>query len=281
MLEKLMGKKIFLITSLLCIIASIFATSAEDIKKVLPGLEQSARDSLIEGKIVSDSTIGGNYIAHLYPKASYGQTDAIKAEEADNSFSITALSYIPYGPKLKAMDKDERQLKIFNTMRAISTQEGITYISYRAGNKPRELIEKSRYIEDPRKRSSDLPDPVATTFPLTAKSFVYQKDSTFSGNVYEHIYTNTSEEIYVRIKNLDSMKAYGLITAVKKEKLSISLGTYQLEDGLLMYALTTIEDKDPQIQVLWYTVDLPSSFKRRVTSLMEWFVASLEEIENE
>lgn len=276
-----MVKKIFVTISLLFIITSLYASSTEDIRKVLPGLAVSERESLLRGEIVSSTTIGGNAIAHLYPKDSYGQQDAIKAETATNSFSITALSFIPYGPKLQAMDKEARQLKIFNTLRAISTQEGITYISHRAGNQPRELIEKSRYIEDPKKRSSDLPDPVATTFPLKAESYVYQKDSTFSGNIYEHIYTNSLDEIYVSIKNLDSMKAYGLVTAVKKEKLSISLGTYQLEEGLLMYGLTTIEDKEPQINVLWYSVDLPSSFKRRITSLMEWFVASLEKIEKE
>lgn len=264
---------------MLCILASSFASVTDNIKTALPNLDEALYETLRDGKIVNATTIGGKKITHLYPKNSYGQQNAVIAENAENSFSITALSYIPYGPKLKAMDKEERQLTIFNTMRAISTQEDITYISYRAGNKPRVLIEESRYIENARKQLTNLPDPVATTFPLTTTSYVYQKDSTFSGNVYEHIYTNSEDEIYVSIKNLDTMRAYGIVKAVDKEKLSIALGTYQLEDGLLMYALTTIEDKKPQIKVLWYSVDLPSSFRRRVTALMEWFVASLEKIE--
>ncbi len=274
-----MLKRVIATASILLILTSSFASIIDNIKTVLPHLEEGMYEDLQEGNIVNATTIGGEKINFLYPEGSFGKENAILAENAENSFSITALSFIPYGPKLKAMDKDERQLTIFNTMRAISTQEGITYISFRAGNKPRVLIEESRYIENAKKQLTNLPDPVATTFPLTTTSYVYQKDSTFSGNVYEHIYTNSEDEIYVSIKNLDTMRAYGIVKAVDKEKLSIALGTYQLEDGLLMYALTTIEDKKPQIKVLWYSVDLPSSFRRRVTALMEWFVASLEKIE--
>ncbi|NCB01007.1 MAG: hypothetical protein EOM67_02435 [Spirochaetia bacterium] len=279
MLENCMIKKTLFITSVLLLLGSLYIFGNNGIKEILPQLDDLSYEALLKGEIISSTTLEGNKITQFFPPNTYGEKNAAIAQLGENSFSLTALSYIPYGPKLKAMSKEERQLAIFNTMRAISTQEGITYISFRAGNKPRVLIEKSRYIEGPKNRTSNIPDPVETTFPLSANSYVYQKDSTFSGNVYEHIYTNSQDEIYVSIKNLDSMRAYGIATAVPKEKLSIALGTYQLEEGLLMYALTTIVDREPKIKVLWYTVDLPSSFKRRVTALMEWFVARLDTLE--
>jgi hypothetical protein len=76
------------------------------------------------------------------------------------------------------------------------------------------------------------------------------------------------------------MRVLGIFTAVKSEQLTISMATYQMDDGLLLMALTTIKDRDPKVSVLGITVDLPSAFKRRITALQNWFVDQLATIEN-
>ncbi|MGE4465612.1 DUF6675 family protein [Sphaerochaeta sp.] len=275
-----MKVRAFMLMLLLSLSFSGVWAAEADIQKALPSLSEAEYQELLGGVIVDGSTIGGGSILPYVVSGTEAAKRAAQAQNAEGGFSIAAVSYIPYGPKLKAMDMKTRQLAIFNKIRAISTQEGLTYISWRAGNKPKVLIEKSSYMEDDKNLNNLLPDPIATTFPYSLQNYVYQRDSSFGGNRYLHTYTNTDEEIFVEIKNISSMRVLGIFTAVKKEQLTISMATYQMEDGLLLMALTTIKDRDPKVSVLGITVDLPSAFKRRITALQNWFVDQLATIEN-
>jgi hypothetical protein len=42
---------------------------------------------------------------------------------------------------------------------------------------------------------------------------------------------------------------------VKPEQLAISMSTYQLEEGLVLYGIATIKDQKPVINILGYKVD--------------------------
>ncbi|NBK21185.1 MAG: hypothetical protein EOM68_04080 [Spirochaetia bacterium] len=258
-------------------LGTLFAVS--DFMQALPGLDAAAYQSLEKGEILDAETVGGGQITQLFVPGTVASSRSLVAQKAENGFSIAAVSYIPFGPRLKGMDTPERQLTVFNAIRAISTQEGLMYISHRAGNKPKVLIEKSSYMEDEKNLNKLLDDPIATVFPRTVQSYVFQRDSSFGGNRYLHTYTNSDREIFVEITNISAIKVFGIFTAVPKEKMSISMATYLLDDGLLLMALTTIEDRDPKISVLGISVDLPSSFLRRITALQEWFVGQLEAVE--
>lgn len=252
-----------------------------DFRQALPDLDETAYQVLAKGEIIDGETIGGEQITQLFVPGTEASSRSHRAQNAENSFSIAAVSYIPYGPKLKDMDITKRQLAVFNAIRAISTQEGLMYISHRAGNKPKVLIEKSSYMEDEKNLNRLLPDPIATVFPRSEQSYVFQRDSSFGGNRYLHTYTNNDREIFVEISNISAIKVFGIFTAVPKGNLSINMATYLLDEGLLLMALTTIEDREPKISVLGISVDLPSSFLRRITALQEWFVGQLETIERE
>lgn len=267
--------------AVLCIgffsLGALFAVS--DFRQALPLLDEAAYQALAQGEILDAETVGGGQITQLFVPGSVASSRSVVAQKAENGFSIAAVSYIPYGPKLKRMDTQARQLTVFNAIRAISTQEGLMYISHRAGNKPKVLIEKSSYMEDEKNLNKLLDDPIATVFPRSVQSYVFQRDSSFGGNRYLHTYTNSDREIFVEITNISAIKVFGIFTAVPKEKMSINMATYLLDDGLLLMALTTIEDRDPKISVLGISVDLPSSFLRRITALQEWFVGQLEAVE--
>lgn len=275
-----MLKKVFIFIGLVCIsFGNLFAFT--DYRQALPNLDEAFYSALAKGEILDAETIGGDQITQLFVPGTEASNRSYIAQNAGNSFSIAAVSYIPYGPKLKGMDSTERQLGVFNAMRAISTQEGLIYISHRAGNKPKVLIEKSSYMEDGTNLNKLLADPLATVFPLTAQSYVFQRDSSFGGNRYLHTYTNSDREIFVEITNISPIKVFGIFTAVPKGNMSINMATYLLDDGLLLMALTTIVDREPKISVLGISVDLPSAFLRRITALQEWFVGQLNAIERE
>jgi hypothetical protein len=264
---------------LLCglVAAPLFAQTNE-LRDALPNLSDDQYLQLSTGALIYGLTIDGQSISQYFVQGTEAAAQALLAEGIEKGFALGAVSYIPYTPVLKAMDRPERQLAIFNKIRAISTQEGLTYISWRAGNKEKLLIERSAYMEDSKNLNKMLPDPIATVFPATAHSYVYQRDTSFGGNRYEHTYTNSDREIFVAIKNISSMKVLGLFTAVKSGQLSMNMGTYQLDDGLLLFALTSVEGRDPVVSALGLSVDLPSAFRRRIVSLQNWLVEQLNTI---
>lgn len=246
------------------------------LESALPLLSEGEYQRLLDGEILESDTIDGRTILQFFVPETSAYAKAVQAEDVVDGFSVAAVSYIPFPSSYGGLTTLERQLRLFNTMRSISTQEGLQYISFRAGNKPKLLIERSSYMEDGKNLNKLLPDPVATVFPPTVQSYVYQRDTSFGGNRYLHTYTNSEREIFVAIENISPIKVLGLFTAVPKGRLNINMATYQLEDGLLLMALTTIEGRKPEVKVLAITVDLPSAFMRRIRALQGWFVEQLE-----
>lgn len=261
----------FILLLLFCsIFAPLWAMSIED---AVPHLSENQIKQLWEGKIVKGKSFEDN-VSWLVPNGSIAAQHLQDALRKPDSFTVVSLTYVPYPESMRYMNENERQVYIYNTMRGISTQEGITYISHRAGNKPKVLIEKSWYLETPRSRSS-IADPVSDSVPATAEYVVYQKDSSFGSNIYRHRYATDAREIFVNVQNLETMRVFGIFKAVESEQLAIAMATYQLEDGLLLSAMATIEGRESKIRVLGITVDLPSAFNRRTTALGEWFIDRL------
>ncbi len=267
-----------LVMMLLFTMMTSLPAASEEVRAALPMLSEAEYGKLAQGEMIYGISLDGPSITRYFVPGTEAAARAVVAQKIAKGFALGAVNYIPYTPALKAMDPPDRQLAIFNTIRAISTQEGVTYISHRAGDKERILIERSSYMEDDKNLNRLLPDPVATVFPKSAHSYVYQRDSSFGGNRYEHTYTNSDREIFVAIENISSMKVFGIFTAVKSRQLSMNMGTYQLDDGLLLVALTTIEGRDPTVSVLGLSVDLPSAFRRRITAVQNWLIDQLNTI---
>ena len=153
---------------LLILFITPVAADVQELGELLPLLSQSELNALIDGEILDGKTIGGGSITQFFVAGSEAGLHASEAENADDSFSIVALSFIPYGPRLKAMDRASRQLAIFNTIRAISTQEGRVHLM--AGRQQAEIAHRAfSYMEDEKNLNKLLPDPVATTFPTVSR----------------------------------------------------------------------------------------------------------------
>lgn len=248
----------------------LFALSIGD---AVPRLSEEQVAILEAGGLLKGESFEDD-VKSFIPVRSIAMEHLLVSLEKPESFTVVSLTFLPYPDSMRIMTEEERQVSIFNTMRSISTQEGITYISHRAGNKPKELIEKSWYLETPKSRSS-MADPVSTSVLSTAEYIVYQKDSSFGSNIYRHRYTTSATEIFVNVVNLETMRVFGIFKAVDKEQLAIAMSTTQVDEGLLLVAMATIEGRDPEVKVLGISVDLPSAFTRRTTALGEWFVDQL------
>ena len=268
-------KKFILFFLILTCCCSIFAL--DYIEDVLPNCSVSQIDTLLSSEIVETSTYGAD-ISAVVPEKSVFNEVVQEAKAATSGFSVNLTALIPYPTSWTVLSQEELQVALLNVMRSVSTQEGITYISHTAGDKPRVLFEKSWYLSDPDNWKSKIEDPVVEELPSTIESYCYQKDSKFGGNIYLHSFKIDEDEIFLEVTNVTALKFLG-ITCLEEGQLHMYLDTYLTEDGILLNAMATVVDRDPQVKVLFFTVDLPSSFLRRVTALKDWLTERLAEVD--
>jgi hypothetical protein len=262
----------------LCALFILLPLSAlQTVEQALPKLNAEQLAILRSGEQLETSNLDGETLLPFVPVGTEADRKAQKSEVLTDGFAVASVALIPYPEAWKNMDVETRELAIFNTMRKVSTQAGITYISHRAGDKPRTLFKKSYYISDPEDKKSQIPDPVVDKVPTNLISYVYQEDTSFGGNIYRHAYTNNDEELFLDVTNFTPMKFMG-ITCVKAHQLSMCMSSCQTDEGILLYSMATIQGQKPQVQILFISVDLPSSFLKRVTSLRNWFKAQLAEV---
>ncbi len=260
---------------------SVFPLStSQTLKDLLPNLSEADEAALLAGELLaSDTTIAGSikYAPLWMPTPSTGDgqsstgTDSSSPQTKETeSFTVEAVSLVPLPDYLQESSENEKMLHILNTLRAVSTQEGITYISFRRGNTPHPLFTKSYHVERVGSRSR-LEDPVLDELAPKFQDIVFQRDTSFAGNFYEHTYTIYKNNIYLTVDNLTNLAVYGLIPAVPKQTLRIAFGITIVEEGVLCYSQAHITGQKPKITFLGFSVHLPSAFQRRITSLQEWF----------
>jgi hypothetical protein len=241
---------------------------AESLSDVLPDLTHEQLDVLSQGTLLtSDTTTAGS----LLYKPVWMPGGTAPPEEG---FTVEALSLIKLPPQTASLSADELMIHILNTLRAVTTQEGITYISHRRGNTPHPLFTRSYHVERPGSRK-ELEDPVLEELPAKIEDIIFQRDTSFGGNFYQFSYAVHENMIYLNVKNLTTLAVFGIIPAVPKETLNIIFGISILEEGILCYSQAVIEDQEPSFTFLGFSVHLPSAFQRRITALQEWFSAHI------
>lgn len=192
-----------------------------------------------------------------------------------NGFAVSSVSFVSYPESWKKLSFDERLLLLYNAMSRVSRQKGITYISRRAGYKPKVLFSESHYIETANKKSAPLQDPVSKKLPKNETRFVFQEDTSFGGNVYEQKWETGMDEIFVAVTNLTAMRYHG-ITALKEREQTISVSASLLSDGILISSSAVIRKHKKTMTVFVVKLDLADSFMRRVASVHEWLKAQIE-----
>ena len=204
------------------------------------------------------------------PKDSMIRAVAEEEPEEKKNFLIIKSEQIALPENLKNLSQEEVQLSLFNSVSRISTQKGITYISRRAGYKPKVLFEESFYIESPENPKVRLEDPVSEKVPQTLTRFVSQKDTTFGSNVYSHKITANQNEILIEIQNLTTMKYHG-ITCLKPEELKMYISIIDDPDKITLTSAARVYNHDRTIKILFLTVDIENSFSRRIDAVSTWF----------
>lgn len=188
---------------------------------------------------------------------------------------VSLEEHIAYPESWSNMTNDEMKLNLLNILTRISTQKGLQYISRMAGYKPKTLFEDSYCITDLEKKKSETNDPKFDSLVDSYRLYAYQKDNRFGGNTYTIDYTVCDDAVSLKIVNHTAMRFAG-VTCVKPECLTMTLSVKLSEGEFVINGDAFVPDQKAKINLLFYTVDLDSSFERRITAMKNWFIDQLK-----
>lgn len=257
-------KKVLVIVSLILLSCSLFALeSLNDVVK----LNSDEYSVLLSGELLSQNTTDGD-ISHIAPPSVSVKEKIDYVLGMKKGFGVAISSLLSYPEGWKEMSKEEQRLKLYNTLLSISTQKDLTYISHRAGDKEKTLFEDSAMLSSSNKKDR-IEDPTVTVVPSYAEYYAYQKDTSFGGNVYLLKYKVEEDEIFMEISNYSELKFMG-IGLVAPGKVNMALDIIPTEEGIYVYAMASVKDKTPKINLVFYSVDLELSFYNRIVALRNW-----------
>ncbi len=190
----------------------------------------------------------------------------------EGDFFIEQLSLLPYPDGAGA--SEEFMIRLYNTLRSVSTQEGITYISHRRGDREVELISEAYVVERSGSRKA-LADPLVTELPSVDSLIVYSRDTSFGRNYYSHDYRTDGEEILLEMVNLTGLKAFWIFVVLPPRRLTMVVDLLPAEEGIILYTAAFAPDQPAEVNLLGFTVNLTTSFGNRLDALKKWLVERL------
>lgn len=159
--------------------------------------------------------------------------------------------------------------KIAMILRSISKLEGIQYYST-SRKKMRTLYEKSYVIDGPFSKNK-IADPLSGSADGLSL-FAYQKDLTFGENVYKYSYYQKENSVAFVSNNVSAM-SYSFLKVISAEDLHVSLIVTDLDDYLLVYAVTSANF----LAIPGIDGKLNASFTSRADAIYKWFIAEYEQ----
>ncbi len=255
-----------------CLFLALSLSAYPALSDILPAVDDETYSSILGGEIVKESTTEGD-LSLIAPRSEYVSGKIAEVEAMEKGFGVAVGSLVPYPAGWKTMSESERTLYLYNTLLRISTMTGLTYISHRAGDKEKTLFDECSMLSSDNKKDK-IDDPVVTAVPSYAEYYSYQDDTSFGGNVYRMTYYAKGGEIFMDIRNNNDLKFMG-ISLVKKDKVNMVFDIQETVEGIYVYALASVKDKNSKVNVIFYTVDLELSFYNRVVALSKWFKKTL------
>ncbi|MGD9927299.1 MAG: DUF6675 family protein [Sphaerochaeta sp.] len=253
----------YLVVSLGFLIASslLWATPQD-----LFSLSQTEWMNLLNGQNLTRSVIWDNSVAELAPSGSIAQEKTKEAEARAKGISVASLALVPYPKNWANQSEEQRKLELYNLLHRVSTLQGLTY----GDEKKKVLFSESYTIKNPEDKKSKVEDPVAQALPSIDITYVCQEDSIFGKNIYQHTYQVSQDEVFVDITNLTTMKFLG-ISFVKPKDMSLYLSATKTQEGILLYASTTLATTEPKVSFLFWSFNLADESMNRIIAYQDWF----------
>lgn len=254
-------KRVFYILFLCIISSNLFSEAWEE---VIPNLVEQDYREFEKRNYTSRTLTGYNHNLELLPMGmDFEKALKEQLEEYNPELSVEML-FVLDKPDL---DDDELMVYLLNNFRAFSEQEGLEYYSFNR-EKMYPLIKKSYYVNEKKKR---MDDPVVESLPNYEIHQYFQNDSTFSSNYYKLITQTTENNIWIQMENINSLRVMGLVKALDEGEQRVNILLSVFEEKIVIYALAQIKEEPKVKQVLKWRVNVPGSFKRRMSTIVEWY----------
>ena len=257
---------------LLVLLISLVSLGAESLQNLFPDMSQEKLSSLLSGEVLQDSSAEGD-IRYMVPRGALMTESAETVFSYEKGFAVAVNVLVPYPEAFSSMSKEEQLLYLYNSGMKMSTLEGITYISRRAGNKPKVLFEEAYMLGSP--DSDDrIDDFVLDSIPDYEVRYAFLDDTSFGKNVYRVDCRTKEDGISLEMRNSDELKFMG-IGIVAEGKVTMLLEITLTDEGILLSGIGAVKDKKAQMTILFYKVDLEESFMNRIIALKDWYLGNL------
>ncbi|HEB09949.1 MAG TPA: hypothetical protein ENI06_01900 [Spirochaetales bacterium] len=192
----------------------------------------------------------------------------ILQELADLKPTMSVEVMTRYETGLGNLHSERGLLSLYNTLRSISTMEGIEYFSA-SRNRMRTLFRES-YVVDSPEGKQQLPDPLVDHMPAYSKIYIYQHDLTFGRNINSVEYFAYDDHLIMKTRNLTPMR-YFFIPMVKAGNIINYFIFIPQEKDLLIYGLSSVHS----LTFFGLEKRKEASFYNRIKAISSWLLATL------
>ena len=169
----------------------------------------------------------------------------------------------------KHLSSAEYGLRIFNTLRSISTLAGIEYYSASRG-RMRTYLYEAYQIEGPDDRSP-REDPIASVVPDKDTAYAYLRDSSLGRYVARVDYGYSGNQFIMTLVNHTKVTPF-IITLAQPGELKMHVLLIPSEEHVLFYGLAYVNTGD----VFGIAKRKEESFYNRLKALFAWFRGEID-----
>lgn len=255
------------------VLASPPVPIVQSLRQLVPGLTSDELATILEDDFV-------RYHAEDQPLTFRYLPDTSISEDVRRSFHhvepnvVNEVLYLLPRPEHtrdgRSLNSDEDLLLyMYNTFRAVSRLSGVKYISNRTGG-PRVLFDNVHRIDSLRS-GEPLPDPLVRRIPREDGFLLQLDDSNFGTSYFETVYFGGSDAVSMGMTNARALTF--VVPVIRAERVRFQLVAIPLEEHVLLYGAVALEAGG----FLRRVVHLPSSFRRRIDALSDWFIGEVYE----
>jgi len=187
----------------------------------------------------------------------------------DSTIGVEALFRMDLPTSLAEMEKEERDLAIFNLLNRVSTLSGIEYYSA-SRERMRTLFTEVYRVEEIGSKKA-LSDRQFSSVPAIQEDILFQEDLTFGKNYVRNRCLYRDGRFLMQVRNLSTMW-YFILPLVGSENFRMDLLIIPQEDHLVFYGASSVDSAS----LFGIEKSKKDSFYNRIKAMQGWFSSQLE-----
>jgi len=159
-------------------------------------------------------------------------------------------------------------LRLYNSLHAASTMEGIRYFSESRGKE--EILFRQSYSVGPPGSAREVPDPTYSTIPAESVDYTFQEDNSFGKNTYAETFSFPGDHLSVKIENLTAISLL-FIPIIRPHGFVVRIVLLPQGSDILFYGAAVLRTTFP----IGDRRSREESLYNRLIALMNWLQRQL------